>query len=378
MGFLTGTAFALFYSTAGIPIARAADRGSRKLVIILGLSAWSAMTVISGVVRSFWQLAVARVLVGVGEAAAVPAAQSLLADYFPPERRATAIAIFSMGANIGIMLSLAAGGFLGQHFGWRAAFVIVGLPGLLLALLVWWTLAEPVRGAAEGVEAVPDEAPSMREVYRYLVALPSFRHLVLAAGFYATASYGFITWAPTFLIRVHGLTQGEAGLWSGLLVGGGGAIGIYVGGRLSDALSRGDGRWPVWTCALGAGVATPLAVAFLWVPDVRLAVVLWAPAAVLAQFYVAPSYAIAHALVKLRMRAVATAVILFSFNFLGLGFGPLVIGFANDALAARFGDDAIRYSLVGLLGFNLWAIVHSLLAARTLRADLEVAAAAEG
>ena len=184
MGFLTGTAFALFYTTAGIPIARLADRGRRTVVIALGLAAWSAMTAFSGLVRTFWQLALARVLVGVGEAAASPAAQSLLADYYPPERRATALAIYSMGANVGILLSLAGGGFIGQYFGWRTAFLVVGLPGLLLALLVWATIAEPERGAAEGVVTAPDEAPSAGEAFAYLTSLPAFRHLVLAAGFY--------------------------------------------------------------------------------------------------------------------------------------------------------------------------------------------------
>lgn len=371
MGFLTGTAFALFYTTAGIPIARLADRGRRTVVIALGLAAWSAMTAFSGLVRTFWQLALARVLVGVGEAAASPAAQSLLADYYPPERRATALAIYSMGANVGILLSLAGGGFIGQYFGWRTAFLVVGLPGLLLALLVWATIAEPERGAAEGVETAPDEAPSVGEAFAYLTSLPAFRHLVLAAGFYSCASYGFITWAPTFLIRVHGLSQGEAGIWSGLLVGGGGALGTYLGGRMSDTLGQRDPRWPLWTCAIGAATMTPFAIGFLWSPSLTGAIVLWVPAAVLGHAYVAPSFALTHALVKLRMRALATAMMLFSLNLLGLGLGPLLIGFANDQLVSRLGDEAIRYSLIGLLAFNLWAIVHSLLAARSLASDLE-------
>ena len=240
----------------------------------------------------------------------------------------------------------------------------------MLALLVWATIAEPARGAAEGVETVPDEAPSVREAFAYMRSRPSFRHVVIAAGCYSCASYGFITWAPTFLIRVHGLAQGEAGVWSGLLVGGGGALGTYLGGRMSDSLGRRDPRWPLWTCALGAATMTPFAIGFLAAPSVGGAIVLWVPAAVLGYAYVAPSFALTHALVKLRMRALATAMMLFSLNLLGLGLGPLLIGFANDQLASRLGDEAIRYSLAGLLVFNLWGIVHSMLAARTLASDL--------
>jgi predicted MFS family arabinose efflux permease len=369
MGLLTGLAFAFFYTTAGIPIARLADRGSRRNVIVAGVAMWSVMTAFCGITRSFAQLAAARIGVGVGEAALGPAANSLISDYFPPERRATALAIYNIGGNVGVMVGFIAGGWIGQTFGWRAAFLIVGLPGLAAALLTRLTLREPPRGLSDAV--IDNEpVPRLRETISILYSNATFRHLSLSSAFYAFAAYGFTVWGATFLIRVHGMSLGETGLWLGLIQGFGGGLGTYVGGHLSDRFASGDARIPTWVSALGGVLAVPALLVFLFAPNPSMALAGYAPAMAFSLFFVGPSYSIAQRLVRLRLRAQATAFLMLNMNLIGLGIAPLVVGALNDVLTARFGDMAIRYSLLvaGLTSF--WAVGHSLMAARTIRRDL--------
>ena len=370
MGFLTGMAFALFYTVAGIPIARWADLGVRRSVIALGLVVWSAMTAISGLVQNFVQLAVARVGVGVGEAACSPPAHSLIADYFPPERRATAPSVYNSGISIGILFGLVAGGWLNEYFAWRWAFIVVGLPGLALAVLVRWTIREPQRGVSEGVTV--DEPPEpTREVFRFLWSLRSFRHLALASGLHAFSGYGLATWVPTFLRRVHDLSAAEAGTYLGLIIGLGGAVGAVLGGLLADRLSLRDKRWYLWLSALTSISLVPFVLAFLLLDSLGLALIAYIPAAVLSAMWLAAILATTQALMKLRMRAVASALLFFIINLIGLGFGPQAVGIVNDLLAPSLGDEAIRYSLVLAILMTVWAAVHFALAARTLQADLQ-------
>ena len=369
MGFLTGMAFALFYTFAGLPIARWADYGTRRTIIALGIAIWSVMTAASGFARNFVQLALARVGVGVGEATLSPAAHSLISDYFPPERRATALAIYSMGASFGILLGLAAGGWLRETLGWRAAFLIVGLPGLAVALLTRLTVREPPRGHVEGLSA-ETHGESLGEVLAYLWRLRSFRHLSLAASLYGFAGYGFSIWAPAFLERSHQMSATEVGFWLGPILGLGGALGTYLGGRLGDHLGAKDARWYMRLAAIGACLQLPFALAFLLWPDAGPALAFLIPSTVLSLFYVAPTYAMTQGLAKLRMRALATAVLLFVLNLVGLGLGPQVVGILSDLLSPRLGTDSLRYALLIVVLTNLWAAGHSLVAARWLREDL--------
>ncbi len=372
MGLLTGLAFALFYTTAGIPIARLADRGSRRNVIIAGVLVWSAMTAVCGLARNFLQLAVARVGVGIGEATLSPAAHSLIADAFPPERRATALATYNIGGNIGIMFGFMLGGFIGEAFGWRIAFFVVGLPGLAAAAVVRLALHEPARGRLEGM--VDDAStPGLLEVFRHMTRQKTFRHLCLSASLYSFAAYGFTIWGATFLIRVHGMSLSETGLAMGLIQGLGGGFGTYLGGRLADRWARNDERFLVWIPAVGGALAVPLLAVFLFAPDRSLALGAYAIAMVFSVFFVGPCYAIAQSLARLRMRAQAAAMLMFAINLIGLGIAPLAVGMLNDALAATYGDEAIRYSLMITGGAALWAVIHSLLASRSVRDDLAAA-----
>ena len=373
MGFLTGFVFAAFYTCAGIPIARWADSGSRKLIISVSLTIWSAMTAVSGLCANFVQLALARVGVGIGEAGGTPPAHSLISDYFPPNKRAGALAIYAMGAYFGILIGYPLAGYLNAEYGWRMAFVIVGLPGIPLALLVWLTIPEPARGLSE-TRSSDAENHTISEVIAYLWKLKSFRHLSFAGALYAFAGYGFITWIPAFLIRVHGMGTAEIGLWLGPIIGGGGAFGAWLSGQLCNRYGTKDPAWNMRIAAIGGLLLIPFMVLFLLWPYER-PYLIYLPGIIFGSFYVAPTFAMAQGLAKLRMRALASAVVLFITNLIGLGLGPFIVGWLNDELAPRFGDEAVRYSLL-IVGFcNIWAVAHSLMAAKTIKADLEFTAA---
>ena len=369
MGVLSGPAFALFYTFAGIPIARWADRSSRRSIIALGLTLWSVMTAACGLARSFLELALARVAVGVGEAAGSPPAHSLISDYFPPERRATALSIYATGVYVGAMIAFLLGGWVLSAFDWRTVFVVVGLPGLLLALLVRLTVREPPRGHSERGPADAGNVP-LGEVLRFLASRRSFVFIVLAASCAALSGYGVLAWGPAFLGRVHGMSGLEIGTSLGLIIGLGGSGGAFLGGRLADVLGRRYPRWYMFLSALVCATGVPFAVGFVLLDDTRLALTCFAPFYVLTAMYVGPMLSMTQGLVKLRMRATASAILLFILNVVGLGAGPFLVGLLNDQLADRFGPEAIRYSLlvVAVIGGLAGPLFFE--ASRTLREDL--------
>jgi MFS family permease len=376
LGFLTGIAFALFYTFAGIPIARWADRGMRCTIIAGGLAIWSGMTALTGLAQTFTQLTLARIGVGVGEAACSPPAHSLLSDYFPPERRGTALSIFSLGVPIGIMIGYLAGGWINQYFGWRLAFFVVGLPGLILALVLWLTLREPLRGHSEGLHASTPttQTDSLWTVFHFIWALRSFRHLSLAAALHALYGYGVLAFMPAFMMRVHGMTNtAELGLWLGLIAGVFSGIGTFLGGVLGDrfATRKHDMRWYMWLPAWATLLSIPFTLLFYLWPEGRTALLLSIPGAILGPTYLGPTMAMTQGLVKLRMRATASAILLFILNLIGLGLGPQAVGVLSDLLAPTYGVQSIRYALLFVVVTgSVWSALHYFLAARTLREDL--------
>jgi MFS family permease len=376
LGFLTGIAFALFYTFAGIPIARWADQGMRRTIIALGLAVWSGMTALTGLAQTFTQLVLARVGVGIGEAACSPPAHSLLSDYFPPERRGTALSIFALGVPIGIMLGYLAGGWVNQYFGWRTAFFVVGLPGLVLALVLRLTLREPPRGHSEGLHVGGATATeSIGEVLRFMWGLRSFRHLSLAAALHAFYGYGSLAFVPAFMMRVHGMTNtAELGLWLGLIAGVFAGVGTFLGGTLSDrfAGSKKDTRWYMWLPAWATLLGVPFSFLFYLWPEGRTALLLSIPGSILGPMWLGPTGAMTQGLVKLRMRATASAILLFIINMIGLGLGPQTVGMVSDLLTPSYGTEAIRYALLSVVVTgSVWAAGHYFLAARTLRDDLK-------
>ena len=371
MGWLTGPAFSLFYASLAVPIARLADRSSRRLIVLAGLVLWSLVTAAQGLVRAVSHLVAARLLVGIGEATTSPASHSMISDLYPPERRAMALAIFGSGGHIGTMLGYMIGGVVNDWMGWRTAFVVVGVPGLALALLAWATVREPQRGV---VEAQGDEREyGMGEVFRYLWSLRAFRHLNFACILYVATIYGFNVWGPTFLIRVHGMSTSEAGVFFGPVTGVAGLLGSLFSGLLSDRLTRRDVRYAMWIPALGGILAIPFCLAFLFAKDPALGLFFYGCQVFVATFWMGPGFWACQGLAKLRMRAMAAAVLLMNVNLFGMAMGPVLIGSMNDALRGAFGELGIRYSLLALCIPLLWAALHSLTANRTLAADLAAA-----
>jgi MFS family permease len=374
LGAFSGIAFAFLYSILGVPLARWADRGVRRSLIALALFVWSGMTALQGLATSFWWLLAARVGVGIGEAGCSPPAHSMIADLFAPARRATALSIYALGIPIGGAIGLAGGGWLLTSFDWRTALVVVGLPGLGLALLVRLTLREPTRGWWEGGVAAGEAPPRLVEVARVLRKQRSFLHLALAGALHAFYGYGAGAFNPAFLERTHALSPLEIGVWLGAIAATTGAAGTFLGGFASDHLSARDLRWYAWLPALGSVAAVPFVLLFYLWPDGREALALAALPAILAGLYLGPTFAMTQALVPPRMRAQAAAVLLLILNLIGMGLGPQFVGLLSDLLAPRLGAESLRWALLGtVVAGALWSTVHYVLAARTLREDLRAA-----
>ncbi len=372
LGFLGGIAFALFYTFAGIPIARWADRGSRRNIIALSVVVWSLMTALTGTARSFAMLLVTRIGVGIGEAGCSPPAHSLISAYFPPERRATALSIYSLGIPLGGALGTLIGAWVGAWFGWRMAFAAVGLPGVLLAGVVWLTLREPARGGTDVSVAEPTRGEeSAWDVIRFMARLTSFRHLAWAGALHAFVGYGAAYFVPSFFARVHEMGLEERGTWLAILslIG---AVGTYLGGAVSDRLSPRDVRWYMWVPAIATVLGVPIALGFYLSPDPYVALSVGVLSSIAGPMYLGPTFAMTQSLVRPHMRAMASAILLFILNLIGLGIGPWFVGFASDLLAPSFGVESIRYALVGIVVTgNAWAAVHYFLAARSLSDDLQ-------
>jgi predicted MFS family arabinose efflux permease len=386
LGFLGGIAFALFYATAGVPIARWADTGSRRTIIALGIAVWSGMTALTGMARGFGTLALARIGVGVGEAACSPPAHSLISDFFPQERRATALSIYSLGIPVGAAIGTLIGGWVGEAFGWRVAFMVVGLPGLALALLVRLTLRDPPRGmsdredrearlAASGISAEPEiQSPpateNWREVLAFMIGLRSFRHLAMAGSLHAFVGYGAGLFNPAYFIRTHGMGLAEISTWF-FFIGLTGAVGTFLGGFLGDRFGGSDARWYMWVPAIGTIIGVPLSAGmYLW-PVHEQALMFAFPAAIVGPMYLGPTFAITQGLVKVGMRAMASAILLFILNMIGLGLGPWFVGMLSDALVPAYGVNSLGTALLWVVVVgNIWSMLHYMLAARTLREDL--------
>jgi MFS family permease len=370
LGFLSGIAFGIFYATLGLPIARWADRGSRRNIIALALTAWSVMSALCGLVQSFTQLVIARIGVGVGEAGCSPPAHSLIADFFPPERRGTALSIYALGIPIGSAFGLAFGGWIAQFFGWRMAFLVVGLPGLLLALVVRFTLREPPRGLSEPASADPRPPPPIGQVMRYMWSLKSFRHLSIAAALHGFVGYGVGAWNGAFFIRSHHLGLGEIGSYLALIGITAGALGTFSGGNLGDRLAPRDLRWYLWVPGIATIVAVPFSFGVYLSPGYTGALLFALLPTMLGAMWLGPTFSLTQGLAPLRMRALASAFMLFVLNIIGLGLGPWGVGILSDLLSDAYGEESLRYALLATAMINVWSALHYFLASRTLRADL--------
>jgi MFS family permease len=370
LGLMGGLAFALFYTGLGIPVAMLADRFSRTWIMTAALATWSAMTALCGLATSFWQLFAARLGVGVGEAGGVAPAYSLISDYFPPGERARAIGIYSFGIPIGSATGIVFGGVIASTIDWRYAFFIVGLAGLLLAPVFRLTVREPQRGRYDN-HAVTGQTPGLQQILATLAAKPSFWLMALGASFSSMIGYGIFFWLPSFFVRSYGLSLLDASLFYGANLLLGGIAGIWLGGWLGDRFGHKRHSQYARIPAIAFIATVPFYVLAILSPNLVLGfLVLLVPTA-LGLAWLGPVMSAIQHLVRPDMRATASAVFLFIINLVGIGVGTYAIGAISDTLAAQFGDDSLRYSILAGTSFYIAASGFFLLAARWLERDWE-------
>lgn len=375
LGLLAGPAFAVFYAVLGIPIARYADRGStnRATLISVSLVIWSGMTALCGFAQNFWQMALARIGVGVGEAGCTPSAHSLISDTVAPERRASAIAFYGMGVPIGSLLGLVIGGLVNDNWGWRAALMLVGAPGLLLALLLPRLLREPRRvGLTKGEAAPPGPAQvPVREAIAEVFTSRAYILLLVAASFAAFLGYGKGLWTLSLFIRSHGMTTTEVGIIGSVILGVAGVFGTWLGGWAADRFGAINRRHILTLPAVGMAVAAPIqflgyGASIWWVAGLLILV----PTILNAAYY-GPAYACVQGLVRKELRAVAASVMLFGQNLIGLGMGPFIFGALSDWLQPMAGTDSVRWVLFGAAWLGLIPAFFFWRASLRLNAELD-------
>ena len=370
LGLLTGFAFAVFYTFAGLPIASLADRSNRRNIVAISLTVWSGMTALSGMAQNYGQLLAARVGVGIGEAGGSPPSHSMISDIFPPEKRASAIGFYSTGISIGILFGFLFGGWLNEFFGWRVAFFVVGVPGVLIAIVLKLTVPEPIRGLTEN-RASGGDNPSMLTVFKLLLSRPSFMLMALGAAMNAFAGYSSSNWIASFMIRTHQMPTGELGTWLALIIGVGGAIGVFSSGVLADKLGKRDKRWYMWVAVCACVISIPFQISLFLVDSPYTALLLLIVPAILSNAYLGATIACVHSMVGLKMRAVSSALLFFILNMIGLGLGPTSIGLLSDTLADQHGVDSLGYAMMYIIPSAMFISgIFYLLASRYIRDDL--------
>lgn len=369
LGLLTGFAFAVFYVSLGIPIARWADSGNRRNIVAGAVTIWSGMTAVSGLAQNYVQLLLARIGVGVGEAGGSPPSHAMISDYYPAEERGRAMSIYSMGVYIGILVGYGLGGLIAQYYGWRVAFFAVGIPGLLIAVLVRFTIREPIRGAMDGPGATGKS--TLKETISTLWALKSFRLYSVGTGLTAFVSYGVGNFLPSFLGRSHGFDHVQIGTSLMLVAGIGGAIGTFLGGYFADKLGKRDIRWYLWVPAIPAIFVPLLNVLGVFAETSNAALGYLFVATMAGALYLGPAIAITHSLVSPSMRAMSSAILFLILNLIGLGLGPLAVGILSDLLSNTYGIDSLRYAISWVSLVGLVAVALFFLAARHLPKDMK-------
>lgn len=366
LGVLNGFVFAIFYVGFGIPIARWADSGKRRNIIAWAIALWSLMTALCGVAQTYWQLLAARIGVGVGEAGCSPPAHSMISDIFPQKFRATAMATYSLGINVGILVGLLMGGWLNELYGWRVALWAVAAPGLLVALLLKYTVAEPKRGGADIAEE-GDSTSSLQQqaeipvpivqVVQHFWRSRTVRWLALGAGLSSFVGYGLANWMPSFLVRSHAMGTGEIGTWLALIAGVGGALGTFAGGFFADRLSQKNVRWSLWIPMCILLVCVPLLSLTLLIDTKLNALLMYIIPGSIMTGYMGPAIAVTHNLADSRMRAMGSALLFLVINIIGLGLGPVFIGGLSDWFGITMGSEGLRYAMLSAV------VVSGLLAA---------------
>jgi MFS family permease len=367
LGLLTGSAFAILFATLGIPVARMSDLGNRRIIVALCVAMWSGMTALCGFAGSLVQLFLFRVGVGVGEAGAVPPAHSLISDYYPPAKRAAAFSIINLGSAVGNLFVMGVGGWIAVHYGWRTLLIVIGLPGLLVAIAAHFFLAEPRVNARLVFPSLSAIASDSLASARRLFAIPAYRHLAWLFGIYGFVAYGGFLWDITLFTRSFGLplervaaVMGLAGVFSSL-------IGLLAGGMLGNYFSKQSLSWLARIPMYAMFLSFPLFLAKYLVPDFYIAAIIMAVANLLMLGFVGPFYAAVQAVTPEGDRSMAAAINVFLSNIVGLGAGPFVTGLMSDVLGNFVGVESLRYTLLIVIFLIPVAGVHGMLAARHMK-----------
>ncbi|WP_374575637.1 spinster family MFS transporter [Phenylobacterium sp.] len=387
LGLMSGLAFALFYTVLGIPIARLAERKSRPMIIGGAIAAWSGFTMLCGTAQNFVQLILFRIGVGVGEAGCTPPAHSLITDYVPRDKRASALAFYAMGTPLGSLLGLVMGGMIADAYGWRTAFLIAGAPGLVFALLAATTLSEPrKRLSAEVRRVVHASQATFGETLKFLAGKRTFWLIAFGAAIKAFIGYGHAPFTASFFLRNHGeelagladkfglQPLGFLGLALGLLSGVGGSISSLVGGMIADRYSKTDLRGYVTVPAMASLVAVPVFACAMLAPSAVTAMSILTINYLMGALWYGPVYATGQSIVPPHMRATAAAILLFIINLVGLGLGPLAVGALSDVLAKGAGmgsAEGVRWALILSTLAGLVAFILFWIARRTIREEME-------
>jgi MFS family permease len=365
LGLLTGLSFALFYAAAAFPIARYADRGDRPLVIALCVIVWSAATALCGLANSFWHMILARIGLAAGEAGAGPAGSSLLTEIFPLDRRTSVIGGILAANAVGLSGGLALGGWLSQYYDWRTVFLILGLPGVGLGILVWLTAVEPRRATVAAVDRslqVP-----LKEVLRIMLASTSLRWVGLLLSMVPMTGFAFILWGASFFQRVHGMDKAETGFWLGGAMAAGLVIGNLVAGWVSDRFGKADPRFNGWFAGLGLLASFPFGLAFALTADPYVALGCFIVVKFMMTLHLGPIITLCYAQVPVEMRAMVSATISMVIGIAGVGIGATVAGFVSQGFAAGYGDKSLQPSLALMSCCLLVGGFAAIMAGRTAR-----------
>lgn len=370
---LIATAFTWSYVLFGIPFARIADRHSRKTLISISLAVWSAMTAACGFAQNFIQLAAARIFIGIGEAGATPPAHSLISDYFPKAVRTKALSIYGIGAPVGIMVGFTLASWLAETYDWRIAFFVLGVPGVIFAVLAYLMIKEPPRGSADSDAraAEAEETLSFWVCVKTLLSSPTYRHIAFATGLYTVVYIGVLSWLPSYFVRSFEISLTQVGLWLAMSLGISQLIGMLCAGVLTDILIKRSVRWYAWLPAAAMFISTPLFLIVFGTDNAILAAVALAPAFMIGIFQGPATFAAIQGISHLRMRAMAVALFLLIVNIIGGTIGPLFTGWLSDQFVASYGEDSLKWSLMLVsIVFGLWAGVHYALAGRTIEKEI--------
>lgn len=365
LGLLTGLSFALFYTLAAFPIARYADRGDRRMTVAVCVIVWSLATSLCGMAHSFWQMVLARIGLAAGEAGAGPASNSLLTDIFPPERRTLVISSSLAASSIGLAGGLALGGWLSNFYGWRTVFLILGLPGVVLGLVVWLFCAEPRRGKGE-IVATPKQS-SMREVLQTMSANTSLRWVALLLSMVPITGFALIIWGASFFQRVHGMSKAETGFWLGGAMAAGLVIGNLLAGWVGDRYGKANPGFNGWFAGLGLLAAFPFAIGFAFTPNPYVALICFVVVKFMMTLHLGPIISLCFAQVPLSMRAMMSATINMFIGLAGTGIGGTLAGFVSQLYAPAYGDKSLQPALATLSCCLLVGGFAAIMAGRTAR-----------